>query len=84
MNLKQNSLVGTIPSELALLSNIQLLSLNENEFVGTITGDVLGFLPILNILCLINNQLTGTVPELLLGDNGVLSELLLAPAYCTV
>jgi hypothetical protein len=81
IDLQQNGLVGTIPVELALLSDLQSLWMRENELTGTIPGDALGSLAKLSIVHLDTNKLTGTIPPSL-RNNGALSKYLLL--FCTV
>jgi hypothetical protein len=71
--LAYNHLVGTIPDELSLLTNLVSLDLANNQLSGTLPGDVVGSLPVLSILNIANNSFTGTFPSNL-GRNGVLRE----------
>ncbi|MBC6477038.1 MAG: putative Ig domain-containing protein [Hormoscilla sp. GM7CHS1pb] len=61
LSLTNNSLTGTIPSELGELSNLTKLRLHNNEITGTIPTE-LGELANLQILGLSANALTGTIP----------------------
>lgn len=63
LDFTSNNLVGTIPNELALLTNLVSLSLSHNHLDGTLPGDVVGSLPVLSILNLANNDFTGSVPS---------------------
>jgi len=60
IKLKNNSMSGTIPSELGSLSNLQILDLYNNSMSGTIASE-LGSLSNLQILDLYNNSLSGTI-----------------------
>ncbi len=62
LSLNNNSLSGTIPSELGSLSNLQELSLNRNSLSGTIPSE-LGSLSNLQELSLDRNSLSGTIPS---------------------
>ena len=61
LSLWANTLVGTIPSELRLLSRLKVLYLDVNRFTGTIPTD-LGLLSNLEELSMSSCQLIGTVP----------------------
>ena len=71
LDLTDNELTGTIPSELSNLSSLERLNLFNNELTGTIPSE-LGNLASLQRLNLFNNQLTGTIPS----ELGNLSSLL--------
>ena len=60
--LHENSLSGTIPSELGDLSNLQILWLFSNSLSGTLPSE-LGSLSNLGYLDLYNNSLSGTIPS---------------------
>ena len=60
----ENQLAGSIPPELAGLSNLTYLFLRNNQLSGTIPPE-LGNLSNLTVLFLRNNQLTGCIPEAL-------------------
>jgi hypothetical protein len=75
VNLESNNLVGTIPSEIALLNTTQSIWLRDNQLTGPLPNEVFGSMPRLSILYLDNNQLTGEV-SLAIRDNGVLSTFL--------
>ncbi|KAL3912060.1 MAG: hypothetical protein SGILL_007035 [Bacillariaceae sp.] len=66
LNLPLNGMEGTIPSELALLSNsLSRIDLSSRDGGGTLTGSVpneLGFLSLLEIVDLSGNQLQGSLP----------------------
>ncbi|XP_074565931.1 LOW QUALITY PROTEIN: uncharacterized protein LOC141822380 [Curcuma longa] len=62
VNLKGNSLVGTISPFLSNLSNLILLELSENSLRGSVPAE-LGFLSQLRVLALKQNGLRGNVPE---------------------
>jgi Leucine-rich repeat (LRR) protein len=55
-------LCGTIPSEIAALSELEYLSLHTNHVSGTIPTE-LGELSKLRWLWLYGNDLTGTIPD---------------------
>ena len=61
LHLQSNNLVGTLPSSLGNLSNLQNLSLYSNQLTGSIPPE-LGNLSNLQILNLYDNQLTGSIP----------------------
>jgi hypothetical protein len=72
--LDDNNLVGTIPSEFALMGDtIQSIWLIANQLTDTMPGDALAWFPELSFFYLNNNQLIGTVPTLL-GSDGALSK----------
>ncbi|KAJ3100750.1 hypothetical protein HDU97_001977 [Phlyctochytrium planicorne] len=60
--LGQAKLSGEIPAELALLSNLRVLALDNNELTGTIPKE-LGRLSRLEHLYLHFNNLTGMIPK---------------------
>jgi hypothetical protein len=66
LELELNNLAGTIPSEMALLSNsLTRISFSSRDRVG-LTGSIpaeLGFLRFLEIVNLAGNALTGTLPD---------------------
>jgi len=62
LNLEINNLVGKIPNELALLSNLTWLYLGSNNLTGTIATEI-ALMTNLNDLYLYNNSLTGTIPS---------------------
>ncbi|KAK3281766.1 hypothetical protein CYMTET_10457 [Cymbomonas tetramitiformis] len=59
--LNHNSLTGTVPTELGLLSSAEELSLAYNSLTGTVPTE-LGLLSSATVLYLHENRLTGTVP----------------------
>ena len=59
--LSYNKLAGTIPAELASLSNLEWLSLGSNQLTGAIPAE-LASLSNLEWLSLGSNQLTGAIP----------------------
>ncbi|MHC0439215.1 hypothetical protein [Flavobacterium sp. 3-210] len=61
LDLSYNNLVNTIPSEIALLSNLQILYLNNNKLSGNIPSQI-EFLVNLQDIRLGFNQLNGTFP----------------------
>ena len=62
LTLPNNLLTGRIPSELANLTNLQVLDLFRNRLTGPIPAE-LGRLTSLQALVLNGNQLTGTIPS---------------------
>ena len=62
LNLGYNNLVGTLPTELGLLTNLEVFYLPGNEISGTIPSQ-LGTLSKLRVVELNTNQLTGTIPS---------------------
>ncbi len=62
LSLFNNSLSGTLPSELGSLSNLQVLSLNFSSLSGTLPSE-LGSLSNLQELWLDRNSLSGTLPS---------------------
>lgn len=75
LDLNDNTLRGSIPAELGLLSNLEELFLYENDLTGPIPPE-LGNLANLSVLDLGNNNLTGSIPPVL-GSLSNLEELLL-------
>ena len=71
LDLGGNNLVGSIPLEFALLTDLQALWLRNNHLTGTVPGTVFGSMPKLTILYMENNALKGTIPSTL-RNNGVL------------
>ena len=61
LDLAENSLFGTIPAELANLSNLQYLSLAQNALSGPIPAE-LADLPNLKVLVLSENRMSGPIP----------------------
>lgn len=61
-NFSGNNLVGTIPTELANLSNLQSLNLRGNQLSGTIPTSLTN-LSDLQYLNLISNDLSGSIPS---------------------
>ncbi|MBC6472703.1 MAG: putative Ig domain-containing protein [Hormoscilla sp. GM102CHS1] len=62
INLRENRLRGTLPSELGSLSNLESLSLLDNGLRGTLPSE-LGSLSNLESLSLLDNGLRGTLPS---------------------
>ena len=61
LDLNNNQLTGTIPTELALLTGLEWLGLPRNQFTGSIPAE-LENLTNLRVLGLDGNQLTGQIP----------------------
>ena len=61
IDLSQNQIVGTIPSEITLFPNLRTLYLRDNNMVGTVPSE-LGAMALLQNLDLGENQLSGTIP----------------------
>ena len=61
LNLIDNELSGSIPSELGNLANLTELNLSSNQLSGSIPSE-LGNLTNLTLLWLADNQLSGCVP----------------------
>mmetsp|Transcript_18145 Transcript_18145/g.30063 ORF Transcript_18145/g.30063 Transcript_18145/m.30063 type:complete len:763 (-) Transcript_18145:75-2363(-) len=61
LNIPQNNLVGTLMTELGLLSNLDFLALNHNVLGGTIPKE-LGDLTKLSYMALHYNELKGKLP----------------------
>ena len=61
LDLSENDLNGTIPSELGYLTYLEVLYLSENQLSGTIPS-ALGILSNLTELSLWSNELTGIIP----------------------
>lgn len=57
-----NKLKGTLPTELGLLTTLQLIDLAYNEITGTIPTEICG-LTDLQHLWLNSNNMTGTIPD---------------------
>eukprot|EP00957_Ditylum_brightwellii_P096605 7357589-Ditylum_brightwellii.AAC.1 len=70
IGLSDNQLIGSIPSEVGLLSGLTFLYLENNQLTGSIPS-VVGLLSHLGELYLRNNQLIGSIPS----EVGLLSEL---------
>ncbi|MBC6475736.1 MAG: putative Ig domain-containing protein, partial [Hormoscilla sp. GM102CHS1] len=62
IELGENSLSGTLPSELGSLRDLQVLHLDENSLSGTLPSE-LGSLRDLRSLFLTSNSLSGTLPS---------------------
>lgn len=62
LDLSENELNGTIPSELGSLTNLEVLKLSQNQLRGVIPPEF-GNLTNLNFLDLFENRLSGTIPS---------------------
>ena len=62
LDLRDNQLSGSIPSELGNLANLGVLWLDDNELSGSIPSE-LGNLDNLRTLSLSNNELSGPIPS---------------------
>ena len=62
MWLDNNQITGTIPTEIALLTDLASLSMAEMDLVGTIPREVGNSLSRLRRAWLYNNKLVGTIP----------------------
>jgi len=62
LDLAKQDLIGTIPSEIGFLVNLEYVLLDENELSGPIPSEI-GLLTMLNMLWLQNNALEGDVPS---------------------
>ena len=81
ITLVEKGLTGTVPSQLAQLSNLEKLALSSNALTGEIPSG-LGSLSNLEILWLSHNQLTGNVPSEL-GNLSALEKLTLSNKLLT-
>ena len=70
LNLEANNLVGMLPPEIGLLSDLRALALTANQFVGELPSEI-GRLTNMQKLILYNNQWTGTIPVTI----GLMTEL---------
>jgi len=71
LTLNVNQLTGTIPTELGMLTALMYLSLSNNNLSGPLPSEM-GQLTALTSLYLTNNeQLTGTIPDALCGNDDV-------------
>ena len=62
LDLDENNLVGSIPSEIGQLRNLKSLNLERNHLAGTVP-DTLGRLEVLERVALFGNRLSGTMPD---------------------
>jgi Leucine-rich repeat (LRR) protein len=81
LDLSDNQLTGSIPTELGNLSNLTRLDLSGNQLTGSIPAE-LGNLSNLEELWLFYNQLTGTIPTEL-GNLSNLETLILSSNQLT-
>jgi hypothetical protein len=75
IDLSSNNLQGEIPEVLTLLTDVRVLWLNDNQLMGRIPGESIGSMPLLVILYMQGNQLTGPIPTAV-KNNGVLRKSL--------
>ena len=68
MDLLDNTLSSSIPTQFGLLKKLRRLNMSNNTFIGGITLE-LGLLPELSVLYLNKNTLTGSIPSSLCGFN---------------
>jgi hypothetical protein len=73
IDLTNNKLVGTVPNEVNYLQDLRSLWMRQNALSGTIPSLALGQLPVLTMLYLEQNQLSGGV-DASLRSNGALSK----------
>ena len=64
LDLSENNLIGSIPSEIGNLNNLTKLELSNNQLTGAIPYEI-GNLVNLTVLNLLNNNLTGEIPEII-------------------
>lgn len=64
LHLSDNSVVGTIPTDLGLLTDLRELALTDNPLDGTVPHAI-EYLPDLQYLNIENTDITGTIPSLL-------------------
>jgi len=62
LDLASNDFIGTLPSEIGLLTSLIDLNLENNDFTGTIPSEI-GLLTGLNFFSLSNNLLSGSIPS---------------------
>jgi len=62
LNLRNNSLYGTIPLEIGLLTRLNVLYLDKNNLTGLIPSSI-GNLRNLSILNIVENNLSGSIPR---------------------
>ena len=78
--LHDNALTGSIGTELSMLSEMKLLSLESNRLTGSISPIALSSLSNLEMLYLHDNVLTGTLPPIM-AQLGNLSQLTLSDTF---
>ncbi|KAL7490391.1 hypothetical protein ACHAWT_000019, partial [Skeletonema menzelii] len=62
LDLGNNNLSGSIPTEIGLLKSLEYLYLYTHQLTGTIPSEI-GLMENLTVLDLYNNQLNGTIPS---------------------
>jgi len=75
VSLPDNNLVGKVPAEFSMLSELISVGLHANKLTGTVPWEALGSLPTLSFLFLNANKLSGTIDGSV-RNNGVLSTLM--------
>ncbi|GKZ00872.1 hypothetical protein MPSEU_001038900 [Mayamaea pseudoterrestris] len=91
LSLSGNSLQGSLPPEIGMLTSLELLDLSFNELAGTLPLQI-GYLTNLEYVLLHSNKFIGDIPDswanltkmqLLRVDDNDLSGLLIRPAVCS-
>ena len=61
INLSNNNITGTIPTDIGNLTGLRNIILNDNQITGEIPSQI-GLLTELSVLMLMNNQMSGNIP----------------------